>query len=454
MNFWEKYRKGIELRCTENRYAKNDVSYWRDKLFAITMSYILPLTLIAIIPGIFMGLLVGSIAIVIFDIAVLVLLILIIAPTDLPVIWRKRIFCFIAYSSGVFLLFFIDDSGPGLLYLLAVSIFFILIFHSRNAFISFYVNLFVCLLVGVFIKFNLIPYETTVQVEGFEIEHWIAVSANLLFLSAVFSFLIPKLFFGLEASLDKQIELGNKLKVNQESLSASVKKLEQKNEELEQFAYVASHDLQEPLRMVSGFVSKLEQRYNDKLDDKGRQYISLAVGGCKRMKNIIIDLLDFSRTGITDKEIELFDVQMVVNDIIGSHQNLIEEKKALIKTNQLPQIYSYRLLITQVLQNLISNALKYSKKDEVPIVEISCEKTPEYWKFKVQDNGIGIEEEYFSKIFVLFQRLHDKDEYSGTGIGLAIVKKAIESMGGEVCLESEENKGTTFYFTIPVIEKG
>jgi PAS domain S-box-containing protein len=231
-------------------------------------------------------------------------------------------------------------------------------------------------------------------------------------------------------------------------LEASIRDLAISNQELEQFAYVASHDLQEPLRMVTSFLSRLEKKYGDILDEKGKKYIHFAVDGTRRMRQIILDLLEFSRVGRTEDNLEKVDLNELIEEINSLYHRQIEEKNAKITFSDLPQLVTYRTPLRQVFQNLISNSLKYHKDGIPPVIRISFSETQTHWQFAVEDNGIGIDPEYYDKIFIIFQRLHNKDEYSGTGIGLAITKKIIENLGGSIWLESAEGEGCCFYFTI------
>ena len=239
--------------------------------------------------------------------------------------------------------------------------------------------------------------------------------------------------------------------VNNE-LEKSVEQLQISNKELEQFAYVASHDLQEPLRMITSFLTQIEKKYNDVLDDKGKQYIYFAVDGAKRMRQIILDLLDYSRVGRHDEELEEVNLMDIITEIQSLYRKQIDEISAKIETGDLPQILSYKTPIRQVLQNLISNALKYHTKGILLEIKLDVEDKGNYWQFYVKDNGIGINEEYFQKIFIIFQRLHNKEEYSGTGMGLAICKKIVDSLGGKIWVEANSNQGSCFYFTIPKIK--
>lgn len=238
-------------------------------------------------------------------------------------------------------------------------------------------------------------------------------------------------------------------RLNQE-LAKHTKELEISNAELEQFAYVASHDLQEPLRMVSSFLTQLEKKYKDQLDDKANQYIHFAVDGAKRMRQTILDLLQYSRVGRFEDTVETIDLNEIIEDYRVLRLRIIEEKSAQVKTTEpLPIINTFKTPVTQIFHNLIDNALKYSKEDTPPIVTINHLDKGDHWEFIIEDNGIGIEEDYYDKIFVIFQRLHDKEKYSGTGMGLAIVKKILESLGGKIWLISVVGQGTAFHFTIP-----
>ncbi|WP_114751299.1 PAS domain-containing protein [Pleomorphovibrio marinus] len=231
-------------------------------------------------------------------------------------------------------------------------------------------------------------------------------------------------------------------------LQKNIKELAISNEELEQFAYVASHDLQEPLRMVDSFMGLLDKKYKEHLDDKARQYIFYASDGAKRMRRIINDLLNYSRVGRISGSLETMNVKEVLEDVLALFRNSIATNTATIQIGHLPYIHSYKVPVQQIFQNLISNAFKYSKKDEPLIIEIGGSESESHWEFWVKDNGIGIAQEYHDKIFVIFQRLHPANSYDGTGIGLAIIKKIINNMGGRIWLTSQEGEGSTFYFTI------
>jgi light-regulated signal transduction histidine kinase (bacteriophytochrome) len=235
----------------------------------------------------------------------------------------------------------------------------------------------------------------------------------------------------------------------EERLRAVAADLERSNKELEQFAYVASHDLQEPLRMVASYTQLLARRYKGKLDSEADEFIGFAVDGARRMQELINDLLTYSRVGSRPLDLQLVDSGQVVDQVIGDLGPSIEETGARIERDELPTVYADRLQLHQLFQNLIANALKFQKPGVAPEVRVSARSDDGQWTFSVSDNGIGIEPQYLQRIFVLFQRLHSRAEYPGTGIGLAICKKIVERYGGTMRVESEPGRGTTFEFTMP-----
>ncbi len=238
-----------------------------------------------------------------------------------------------------------------------------------------------------------------------------------------------------------------------ERLDAQSTELQRSNAELEQFAYVASHDLQEPLRKVASFCQLLERRYGGQLDERADQYIGFAVDGAKRMQVLINDLLAFSRVGRMAREHTLVDLGDLVDQIVGTLSPAIQESGAVIEVpGELPTVKGEASLLGGVFQNLIGNALKFHGEDP-PVVRITVEPTDAFWTFTCRDNGIGIDTEYAERIFVIFQRLHHKDAYPGTGIGLAMCRKIIEYHGGTIWLDTGQDTGTTFKFTLPVVEE-
>ncbi|MBI3853134.1 MAG: PAS domain S-box protein [Verrucomicrobia bacterium] len=235
---------------------------------------------------------------------------------------------------------------------------------------------------------------------------------------------------------------------NEKNLQTALTELRRSNEELERFAYVASHDLQEPLRMVSSYTQMLAQRYNDKLDDDARDFIRYAVEGATRMQQLINDLLEYSRMGTRGQSFESVDVNGVLGQVRVTLQSAIKQCQGLVTNEPLPTILADAPQLIRLVQNLISNAIKFRGK-EPPHVHVAAVERLDEWIFSVRDNGIGIAAEYFDRIFLIFQRLHSQAEYPGTGVGLAICKRIVERHGGRIWVESELGKGSVFYFTIP-----
>jgi len=347
--------------------------------------------------------------------------------------------------------------------------------------------------------------DTTISLEGFKKEK--AQIYNRMIISGVVSVIILSLLLSLlltrfvnrpidkllaatktvaHGNLDQTVgirshdELGelsnsfnnmiSELKRRTQELQQKTDQLARSNKELEQFAYVASHDLREPLRMVTSYVQLLARRYKDKLDADADDFINFAVDGATRMQRLIDGLLIYSRVGTRGKEFEPTDCEMILGQCLNNLQVAIGERGAVITHDPLPTVMADHLQLTQLFQNLIDNAIKFRRGEEPPRIHISAKPIAEFgirntelnselrtqiselkdgWVFSVHDNGIGIAPEYADRIFVIFQRLHDREKYPGTGIGLAICKKIVERHGGSIWVESEPGKGATFYFTIP-----
>jgi len=231
-------------------------------------------------------------------------------------------------------------------------------------------------------------------------------------------------------------------------LELKIEKITTLNKELESFAYSASHDLKEPLRVVAGFVGLLERRYKDSLDEKAHEYIKYTIDGTKRMQELISDLLEYSKVGTKSREFRPTDCSLILSKAILDLKAAIEESCAIVTYDNLPTIMADSSQLTSLFQNLVGNAIKYRSK-EAPRIHVAAEKKANEWVFSVRDNGIGIDPKFKDRIFAVFQRLHTSVEYSGTGIGLAICKKIAERHGGNIWVESEPGEGATFYFTIP-----
>lgn len=224
--------------------------------------------------------------------------------------------------------------------------------------------------------------------------------------------------------------------------------LQHSNDELQKFAYVVSHDLQEPLRMVSSFLQLFEKKFHELVDEDGRKYIHFAIDGAARMKSLLNDLLQYSRATSKELEYQLIPADSVVQEVLQVFEEPLREIDAQVLAEPLPELLAGRTVLFQIFQNLIGNAIKY-RSDRKLTIRIFAEETPDSWVIAVEDNGIGIDSRFYEKIFRIFQRLHLQEQYSGNGIGLAVVKKIIERYQGKIWVDSEPGKGTCFRFSIP-----
>jgi signal transduction histidine kinase len=446
MNFWEKYKKKINHNFDTKCKNRDSVDYWKNKLFSQTVIYILPFSLIALIPGMYFSWVSGLKYLIAIDIISVVIIVVIGFIPHLSVGIRRVLFIFCVYLISTTFLYIVGITGPGLVYLLAATYFCIIIFPNRYAFYPSIINLLICGLIALLIPFDIFPWSDSVHHNQAE---WLAASSSLIFLSFLTSALVPMVFKGLENVLLKEQNLLIELNKQNKVLEKTLDELKNKNEDLEAFAFSVSHDLQEPLRMISGFMTQLDNKYADQLDDKAKKYIFFAVDGAKRMRQIILDLLEYSRVGKLNGEKEWIDCNELIDQVNSLNKKSISEKSVSIKTKNLPKIYAHRTPLHQVFHNLIGNAIKYVNEDVSPEIHIEGFDIGEEWKFAIKDNGIGIRAKHFEKIFVIFQRLHGKNEFEGTGMGLSIVKKIIENLGGKIWVESELGIGSTFFFTIP-----
>jgi light-regulated signal transduction histidine kinase (bacteriophytochrome) len=249
------------------------------------------------------------------------------------------------------------------------------------------------------------------------------------------------------ANAHLQVEIAQRQRA-QESLQEAACELERSNRDLEQFAYVASHDLQEPLRAVGGFVRLLQHRFPDLIDGKAAEYIAGAADGASRMERLITDLLAFSRVGTRGGAFASADLNVLLRDALHNLQTSIRSAQATVTSDPLPTLVVDSTQIVQLFQNLLGNAIKF-RSERPAAIHVGARHSADGWTLSVRDNGIGIEAQYFDRIFQIFQRLHTRRQYAGTGIGLAICKRIIERHRGQIRVESEAGAGSTFYFTLP-----
>lgn len=249
--------------------------------------------------------------------------------------------------------------------------------------------------------------------------------------------------------LDEAAAAREEIEASHAALEEQAEDLRRSNRDLEQFAYVASHDLQEPLRKVASFTQLLSTRYRGQLDERADQYIDFAVDGAKRMQRLINDLLGFSRVGRIGTEVTDVDLGAVLAGVVADLSETVEATGAEVVGEGLPTVRGEAPLLTQLLANLVGNALKFRHPDRAPVIRISADRVGEFWHLACRDNGIGIDTQYADRVFVIFQRLHPKDVYEGTGIGLALCKKIVEYHGGDIWVEPDVAEGTVIRWTLP-----
>lgn len=262
---------------------------------------------------------------------------------------------------------------------------------------------------------------------------------------------LARLPIAIHRALDEK-KLRDQRRVAEENLAKKVVELARSNQDLEQFAYVASHDLQEPLRMVASYTQLLAKRYQGKLDADADQFIAYAVDGVNRMQGLIRDLLAYSRAGTSGNEFREVSLEASLDQALKNLHAAILDSGASVTHDGLPCVIGDKSQIAQVFQNLIGNSLKY-RSTEAPCIHVSAVKKDTEWILSVRDNGIGISPEHFERVFLMFQRLHTREEYPGTGMGLTITKKIVERHGGRIWAESEPGKGSAFLFTLPCMNE-
>ncbi len=440
MSILQRYQAHVFRTIGHDPVAEADLDHWRDRVFGIVLTYGAPLSLVAIIPGIFAAWVEGLHALVIYDVVVLALLMAITLLPGLPMGMRKGVCIFLFNGIAVVLLYYLGNHGPGLLFMVAASVFSILFYKLRYALLFLLLNVCICVFFLLLILYADGPVPLREFHNGLS---WMAVSSNMVFISAVLVLLLHHILNGLQHAIEGQQR-------SREAAESSNKQLGYMNSELEEFAYVASHDLQEPLRMVTSFLDLLRKHLGASLDVKAGQYMDFAHDGALRMRTTIQDLLEFARVGRNTEALSSVDMAALLKSLESDLGPSIEGSGGQLHYDGPNTLTLAKAPLRQVLLNLIGNAFKYRSTDVVPMVTITAETDSAKVHFSVTDNGIGIDPKFHERIFRMLQRLHTREEYAGTGMGLAICKRVIERSGGTIWVRSEVGQGSTFHFTMPI----
>lgn len=431
-SLWLWYRERIRTNCIRSAEGPEDLQYWQDYLFASSMMWLVPLSLIALIPGLYVTRMTGSPVLFWVDLLVLPYFLVLLLVPGFSVHVRKLMSVGGIYLIAVIMLLELSSFGPGLLYLLAANILTVLVLGRFWGLVSVVLNLFISAGVILLIYLGLFDF---LRIHEYNIMTWVGVSSNLVFLSLLSVLMISALFDGLQTTIMKQRELE--------------RELIEANQELENFATVASHDMKEPLRMIYSFMQLLEKRYGAQLEDRGKQYIEFARDGARRMMDLIDDLLEYSRIGRKYVRFEEVDLSRIVEGVRALYRAELETLEGRMEAGPLPTVHAVPVAMRLVMQNMISNALKYHREGVAPRIEVTSHKQDGGWVVEVRDNGIGIEEEYHEEIFQLFRRLHTRDEIAGSGLGLAICQKIMDQHGGVIEVSSTPGKGSVFKLLFP-----
>jgi len=446
-NAYKKYVRGVLI--PNNNDALKDISYWRNKLFCNIIIYMIPITFIPFVLGEYMSVLNGIPFLAIFDLVVYTILVVIAVNRRLTLRVRKIIFISCLYCLSTALLYYLSELGPGMLYLLALTVTTTVIFSLEAAYYSVLANLIICVVFGLLIHFGF----NSTFFNNYTVGSWIAVSSNLITLSMICAVCLNMLIKGLEATIAERKKAEEEVKKLNEELEQKViqrtAQLQEVNKELEAFSYSISHDLRAPLRAMSGFSQILKEDYGSKLDDEGKRIIETLNYNAIKMGMLIDDLLAFSKLGRKEMRKTGIDMNELTEGVLFDLNKSVKHC-AEIKIGNLHKVIADYSLLHQVMFNLISNAVKYSSKKENPVVEIFSEENNGETIFSIKDNGAGFDMQYANKLFGVFQRLHSEKDFEGTGVGLAIVQRIIVKHNGRVWAEGSVNEGAVFYFSLTI----
>lgn len=440
MNWIKRYENFMLIRLIPQKKPNSDLEYLRNEIFLKCLIYIFPSGIIVLFPGTLNAIYLKQYSVLTFSILTYLIMFIITIPVRIPIHIKKIIFTLALFNLGFQLFFRLDFIFLGILYWTIANISIVLLYSKKTTLIIGLLNTLVCIFIGYLIYSNHLIWFKSVSIN---LDKWIIISVNMLFLNIIVSILINQLISNLQSVIFKEINSSENLKKTNHLLHA-------KNDELEHMTYVASHDLQEPLRMVTSFLTQLEIKYKDQLDQRGKQYIHFAMNGAVKMREVMLEILAFSKIGMENGQLEIIQLNELVDEVLWMNRKLIQENNSQIIIEQLPNMLGHKILLRTLFTNLISNAVKYKSNARISIVKLTCDIEEHDYVFKIIDNGIGIPEEKKDQIFQLFNRGDvNKNQVQGSGIGLAICKKITLLMNGEISVSSVHNEGCTFTVQLP-----
>ncbi len=440
MNWIKRYENFMLIRLIPQKKPNSDLEYLRNEIFLKCLIYIFPSGIIVLFPGTLNAIYLKQYSVLTFSILTYLIMFIITIPIKIPIHIKKIIFTLALFNLGFQLFFRLDFIFLGILYWTIANISIVLLYSKKTTLIIGLLNALVCFFIGYLIYSNHLFWFEYVSID---LNKWIIISVNMLFLNIIISILINQLISNLQSVIFKEINSSENLKKSNHLLHA-------KNDELEHMTYVASHDLQEPLRMVTSFLTQLEIKYKDQLDQRGKQYIHFAMNGAVKMREVMLEILAFSKIGMDNGQLEIIQLNELVDEVLWMNRKLIQENNSQIIIEQLPNMLGHKILLRTLFTNLISNAVKYKSNARISIVKLTCDIEENDYVFKIIDNGIGIPDDKKEQIFQLFNRGDvNKNQVQGSGIGLAICKKITLLMNGEISVSSVHNEGCTFTVQLP-----
>jgi signal transduction histidine kinase len=446
MNFWNKY-KTIIWKNIPLEGPTHSLEYWRDYLFRVMMLYLIPLSLVAMIPSFFVSFLGGHINLILFDFFGIGCIVLIGFTKFISNSAKKILLIMITNALALVLMLELGSFGPGLMYLVASGVFVSLLFSSKKSWYGILLGVLVCILVGLELNYNILYPEGG---EKIELLGWLAISINVVFINGVITLVVPILFEKMQQSILAKRKMEQMLLLKQDDLNNLIQELEMKNANLSQLIKGVSEDLQEPLRNILSFLGLLKRKFGSEIDGKAHQYIEFALDGGRKMREIILGLLDLAQIGKNPEEVEKFEMDEIIEKVMVLQKKKIQVSNAKITlSNTLPTIQGSKTYLIQAFNELVSNALKFQRPQVEPRISISCEDVGCSWQFSVTDNGIGFDTTTTLDPFVVFSRLHPELDKEGFGIGLALVKRISENLRGSVWVESVPGEGSVFFLKIP-----